>query len=76
MSHDLLVQMAYSESFSNSRPSVESVSFHQSSLGLDGMHSINNGSPQVMFEQRIFPLIFISMIQQIFCLLPLLLMHI
>ena len=77
MSHDLLVQMAYnSESFSNSCPSVESVSFHQSCLGLDGMRSINNGNPQVIFEQRIFPLILISMIQQIFCLLPLLLMRI
>ena len=76
MSHDLLVQMAYSESVSNSCPSVESVSFHQSRLGLDGMRSINNGCPQVIFEQRIFPLIFISTIQQLFCLSPLLLMHI
>ena len=40
------------------------------------MCSINNGSPQVIFEQRIFPLILISTIQQIFCLSPLLLMHI
>ena len=76
MSHDLLVQMAYSESVSNSCPSVESVSFHQSRLGLDGMRSINNGCPQVIFEQRIFPLIFISTIQQVFCPSPPLLMHI
>ena len=60
----------------NSCPSVESVSFHQSCLGLDGMRSINNASPQVLFEQRIFLLIFIATIQQIFCLSPLLLMHI
>ena len=76
MSHDLLVQMAYSERFSNSCPSVESVSFHQSCLGLDGMCSIDNASPKILFEQRIFPLIFISRIQQVFCLSPPLLMHI
>ena len=52
------------------------VSFHQSCGGLDGMYVIDNVSCQVLFEQRMFPLIFISMIQQIFCLSPLLLMGI
>ena len=49
---------------------------HQSSPGLDGMRSIDNAGRQVLFEQRIFPLIFISTIRQIFCLSPLLLMRI
>ena len=40
------------------------------------MYVIDNVSCQVLFEQRIFPLIFISMIQQIFCLSPLLLIGI
>ena len=58
--------------FSNSCPSVEIVSFHQSCPRLDGTPSIHIASRQVLFEQRIFPLIFISMIQQTFCLsLPL-----
>ena len=54
--------------FSNSCPSVESVSFHQSCPSLDCPCSIHNASGQVLFEQRIFPLIFMSMIQQTFCL--------
>ena len=63
------------EGFSNSCPWMVSVSFHQSCLGFDGMHAIDNASRQVTFEQRIFPRIFISTIRQIFCLTPLLLMH-
>ena len=54
--------------FSNSCPSVESVSFHQSCPSLDGTRSIHDASRQVLFEQRIFPLIFMSMIEQTFCL--------
>ena len=40
------------------------------------MLAIDNASHQVLFEQRIFPLILISMIQPIFCCSPLLLMGI
>ena len=40
------------------------------------MLSIDNASHQVLFEQRIFPLILISMIRPIFCWSPLLLMGI
>ena len=40
------------------------------------MRSIDNAGHQVLFEQRIFPLLFISTIRQIFCLSPLLLMRI
>ena len=47
---------------------VESGSFHQSCPGPDGIRSIENASRQVLFEQRIFPLIFISTIRQILCL--------
>ena len=39
------------------------------------MRSIDEASGQVLFEQRIFSLIFISTIRQIFCLPPLLLMR-
>ena len=40
------------------------------------MLAIDNASHQVLFEQRIFPLILISMIRPIFCWSPLLLMGI
>ena len=40
------------------------------------MRPIDNANRQVLSEQRIFPLIFISTIRQIFCLTPLLLMRI
>ena len=58
--------------FSNSCPSVESVSFHQSS-SLDCMPFINNASRQFFLNKWSFPLIFISTIRQIFSLSPLLL---
>ena len=64
-----------SERFFKFMPLV-SVSFHQSCPGFDGMRSIDNASREVLFEQRIFPLIFISTIRQMFCLSPLLLMRI
>ena len=51
-------------------------SFHQSGPCFDGMRSIDNPSREVLFEQIIFPLIFISTIRQIFCLPLLLLMRI
>ena len=53
-----------------------SVSFHQSCPSFDGMRSIDNTSRQVFLSKKIFPLIFIATIRQIFCLSPLLLMRI
>ena len=54
-----------SERFFKFMPQV-SVSFHQSCPGFDGMRAIDNVSREVLFEQRIFPLIFISTIRQMF----------
>ena len=53
-----------------------SVSFHQSCPSFDGIRSIDTDKPPSSPEQRIFPLIFIATIWQIFCLSPLLLMRI
>ena len=64
-----------SERFFKFMPLV-SASFHQSGPGFDGIRSVDNPSREVLFEQIIFPLIFISTMRQIFCLPPLLLMRI
>ena len=64
-----------SERFFKFMPLV-SASFHQSGPSFDGIRSIDNPSREIIFEQIIFPLIFISTIRQIFCLPPLLLMRI
>ena len=45
-----------------------SVSFHKSCPSFDGMRSIDNTSRQVFLSKKIFPLIFIATIRQIFCL--------
>ena len=53
--------MSIAKGFLKFMPLV-SVSFHQSCPGLDGMRSIDNASRQVLFKQRIFPLIITSTI--------------